>query len=348
MGEASFIYLTRPDTSVGRPKGFMGGHFTMAQLDGIVSKLNGSAGQLTFRRVKGRTLVSEKATTVTNKRTTAQQKHRMKWPNLIKMYSGIAPLLNLAFEDKPQTVSDYNMFVKVNFQASKVYLTKSEAACKACVAAPYQISMGSLESINISGTPGASVTDIALGSLVINGSTTVKEFSMAVVLNNKDFDFGDQISFIRIEQYKNLITNAPQCKFYGEAVVLSKDSDVKLLDVVSADGFYAKGGFLACNLSDDFQGAYTWVHSRQKNGNTLVSTQALEVKNNLYTEYSNEDAYKRAVETYGGEHRNFLTPTSPQPSPKGEGGQTGGGGGTNPTPNPSTGDDDNGGDSPEI
>ena len=89
---------------------------------------------------------------------------------------------------------------------------------------------------------------------------------MAVVLNNKDFDFGDQISFIRIEQFKNLITDAPQCKFYGEAVVLSKDSDVKLYDVVSADGFYAKGGFLVCNLSDDFQGAYTWVHSRQKNG----------------------------------------------------------------------------------
>ena len=327
----------------------MGGLFTMAQLDGIVSKLNGSAGQLTFRRVKGKTVVSEKATTVTNKRSTAQQKHRMKWPNLIKMYSGISPLLNLAFEDKPQAVSDYNMFVKVNFQASNVYLTKSEAACKACVAAPYVISMGSLESINISGTPGASVTDIALGSLVINGSTTVKEFSMAVVLNNKDFDFGDQISFIRIEQFKNLITGAPQCKFYGEAVVLNKESDVKLLDVVSADGFSVKNGFLACNLDNDFQGAYSWVHSRQKDGNTIVSTQALEVKNLLYTEYSSEDAYKRAVKTYGGEHKNFLTPTAQEKEvahpnlPGGEGGQTGGGGNTNPEPSPGT-----GGDRPEL
>ena len=325
----------------------MGGLFTMAQLDGIVSKLNGSAGQLTFRRVKGKTVVSEKATTVTNKRSTAQQKHRMKWPNLIKMYSGISPLLNLAFEDKPQAVSDYNMFVKVNFQASNVYLTKSEAACKACVAAPYVISMGSLDSINISGTPGASVTDIALGSLVINGSTTVKEFSMAVVFNNKDYDFDDQISFIRIEQFKNPITGVPQCKFYGEAVVLNKSSEVKLLDVVSADGFSAKNGFLACKLGNDFQGAYSWIHSRQKDGNTIVSTQSLEVKNLLYTEYSSEDAYKRAVATYGGEHKNFLTPTSQEVAhpdlPDGEGGQTGGGGSTTPEPNPGT-----GGDKPEL
>ena len=118
---------------------------------------------------------------------------------------------------------------------------------------------------------------------------------------------------------------------------------MKLLDVVSADGFSVKNGFLACNLDNDFHGAYSWVHSRQKDGNTIVSTQALEVKNLLYTEYSSEDAYKRAVATYGGEHKNFLTPTaqekvahqeaspqpspeaSPQPSPKGEGEQTGGG-----------------------
>ena len=170
---------------------------------------------------------------------------------------------------------------------------------------------------------------------------------MAVVLNNKDFDFDDQISFIRIEQFKNLITGAPQCKFYGEAVVLNKESDVKLLDVVSADGFSVKNGFLACNLDNDFQGAYSWVHSRQKDGNTIVSTQSLEVKNLLYTEYSSEDAYKRAVATYGGEHKNFLTPTSQEVAhpdlPDGEGGQTGGGGSTTPEPNPGT-----GGDKPEL
>ena len=49
----------------------------------------GSAGSMTFKRVAGRTIVSEKATVVTNPRTAAQQRHRMKWPNLIRMYAGI-------------------------------------------------------------------------------------------------------------------------------------------------------------------------------------------------------------------------------------------------------------------
>ena len=74
----------------------------MAQVAGILSKMTGSAGQFTFKRISGKTIVSEKVTTTTNTRTTAQQKHRMKWPNLIKMYAGVAPLLNCAFENKPQ------------------------------------------------------------------------------------------------------------------------------------------------------------------------------------------------------------------------------------------------------
>ena len=41
-------------------------------------------------------------------------------------------------------------------------------------------------------------------------------------------------------------------------------------------------------------------------------------------------------------------PTAHPDLPGGEGEQTGGGGSTNPTPSPSTGDDDNGGDRPEI
>ena len=95
----------------------------MAQVAGILSKMTGSAGQFTFKRISGKTIVSEKVTTTTNTRTTAQQKHRMKWPNLIKMYAGVAPLLNCAFENKPQGLSDYNLFVKVNFPGTKVYLT---------------------------------------------------------------------------------------------------------------------------------------------------------------------------------------------------------------------------------
>ena len=46
----------------------------MAILNGILSKLNGSAGSLTFKQVNGKTVVSEKATTVRNAKTPQQQR----------------------------------------------------------------------------------------------------------------------------------------------------------------------------------------------------------------------------------------------------------------------------------
>ena len=284
----------------------------MAELKGLISKMTGSAGQFTFKRVNGKTVVSEKIASTTNTRSAAQQKHRMKWPNLIKMYSGIGPFMNLEFENKPKGLSNYNMFVKTNFAASKVYLTKSEVGANACVAAPYQITTGSLESIVLTGEAGASVTDITLGRLDITADTTVRVFSNAVVTNNVDYNYGDQISFIWVEQLVDPITGYPRCKFHGEYVVLDKTSEVTLRSLVSETGFSVMSGNLACSLGNDFQGAYAWVHSRKGGGRTLVSSQVLVVKNTLYDEYSTEEAYQRAVATYGGESDSFFTPEDQQ------------------------------------
>ena len=63
----------------------------MAILNGILKKLNGSAGSLTFKQVNGQTVVSEKATIVKNARTPAQQRQRTKWGNVVQMYKGIMP-----------------------------------------------------------------------------------------------------------------------------------------------------------------------------------------------------------------------------------------------------------------
>ena len=96
----------------------------MAILNGILKKLNGSAGSLTFKQVNGQTVVSEKATTVKNSRTPAQQRQRTKWGNVVQMYKGICPLINYGFESKAPGCSDYNMFMKANMNGSDIYLTR--------------------------------------------------------------------------------------------------------------------------------------------------------------------------------------------------------------------------------
>ena len=279
----------------------------MAILNGIIKKMTGSAGQLTFKTVNGQTVVSEKVTVVKNARTAGQQRQRMKWVNIIRMYSGIAPLLKNGFEKKMAQQSDYNMFVRLNSAASPVYLTKSEADGGGCIAAPYQITQGSLPSIVITGEGAEAKTDIALGSLTISASTTVAEFAKAVVDNNADFDYGDQISFYDVLQRVNAETQIPYCQFSASYVVLDKNSTVKLLDQVNKAGFASVGGVLA-HGEDEGDGVFAWVHSRYDGGKTRVSTQFLINNNSLLDDYRSDDAYAEACKSYGGVSTVFLQP----------------------------------------
>ena len=276
-------------------------------LNGIIKKMTGSAGQLTFKTVNGQTVVSEKVTVVKNARTAGQQRQRMKWVNIIRMYSGIAPLLKNGFEKKMAQQSDYNMFVRLNSAASPVYLTKSEADGGGCIAAPYQITQGSLPSIAVTGEGAEAKTDIALGSLTISASTTVAEFAKAVVDNNADFNYGDQISFYDVLQRVNAETQIPYCQFSASYVVLDKNSAVKLLDQVNNAGFASVGGVLA-HGEDEGDGVFAWVHSRYDGGKTRVSTQFLINNNSLLDDYRSDDAYAEACKSYGGVSTVFLQP----------------------------------------
>ena len=280
----------------------------MAILNGILKKLNGSAGSLTFKQYAGQTVVSEKISVVKRSNTPMQMRQRTKWGNVIQMYKGICPLINYGFESKPVGKSDYNMFMKVNMKGSDIYLTREEVAGGGCIAAPYQLTQGTLPSIVTVGEGDNVRTDISLGDLTIDAETTVKDFAQAVVNNNADYDYGDQIAFFDVLQRVNAVTGIPYCQFLATNVVLDKASEVKLLDMVSKYGFATVDGFLG-HIEGEGAGVFAWVHSRKASGKTLVSTQSL-INNNaeVIAEYSGAEAYKRSVKTYGGESSAFLTP----------------------------------------
>ena len=299
----------------------------MAILNGILKKLNGSAGQLTFKTVNGRTIVSEKVTTVRNVRSPRQLRQRTKWSNLVRMYAGIAPLLKYGFEKKGPSVSDYNMFMRVNNAVSPVYLTKTEADGGGCIAAPYQLTQGTLPSIVVTGEGAASVTDIALGDLQISAGTTVAEFSQAVVLGNPDFNFGDQLSFYEIRQQVNAETGIPYCQFAASSVVLDKESPIKLWDMASPMGFASVDGRLG-HANDLGDSVFAWVHSVKEQGKTKVSTQFLIDNNSLLADYTTEEAYEAAAQSYGGSNEAFLTPDSSRTGTVSGGGSGNGSGGS--------------------
>ena len=304
----------------------------MGILNGIISKINGSAGNLTFKSLNGQTVISEKVTHIRNPRTNAQMQTRTKWGNIIAMYRGIRPLLNYGFENKPRNLSDYNMFVKVNMQRTPIYLTKQSIAGGACIATAYQITQGSLPSIVTSGSGQNITTDISLGSDGISASTTVAQFARMVVTNNEQYQYGDQISFFLVKQKVNAETEIPYCVFSASKVILdSADTETKLWDIVNKNGFSAQDGCLG-HSGNDGDCAFCWVHSRKMDGKTLVSTQSLVANNSKEAEYKGELAYNLAKSSFGASVESFLVPNgdaSNNTSGGGNGGEnppSGGGG----------------------
>ena len=299
----------------------------MGKLSGIISKINGSAGNITFRRLNGETVVSEKVTQVRNPRSEAQMRTRTKFTNIVSMYRGIRPLLNYGFESRPKNLSDYNMFVKLNMQRTPIYLTKQAVAGGACVATAYQISQGSLPAIVVTGTGQSGVTDIRLGSLDITSNTTVAQFSTKVVENNADYRYGDQISFFLVKQMVNAETGIPYCQFSAAKVILDAANEDKLADVTgSSHGFASVDGKLG-HSGNDGDCAYAWVHTRKSDGKTLVSSQSLLAANTKEAEYKGDAAYNLSKSSYGSSIESFLVPDGNATGSTSGGGDNGGGNG---------------------
>lgn len=300
----------------------------MAKFSGLLRKQIGSIGDLTFKQVNGVTIVSEKITQMTNPRTDGQMRTRTRWNNIVAMYKGIRPLLNKGFENKAAGLSDFNMFMKMNMQKEPVYLTKQAVAGGACVATAYQISQGSLPAIVLTGTGQNVKTDIRLGGESITANTTVAQFAAAVVQNNPDYRYGDQISFFLVKQMVNAETGIPYCQFSATKVVLDAANTEKLADVTgSSHGFASADGLLA-HVGNDNDCAYGWVHTRKSNGKLLVSSQSLVSANSKEAEYKGDAAYNLARSSYGVSIDVFLAPDGEaEGSTSGGGGNGGGNGG---------------------
>lgn len=288
----------------------------MAQLNGIISKLNGSAGNLTFRQVSDKTVVSEKIVRTTKRYTQRQQRVHLRLPNQIHMYQCLSQAISGSFESSSGGMNCYNKFVHVNSVSTPVFLTRGEVAGGACVAAHYQITDGSLSTIKVMLCDTAALTDIALGNLVIDADTTIAEFSNAVVNNNTGYIYGDNITFVSVRQTVNAVTGIPYCYAYAWSVTLNRISDAKLWNCCGNEGFCSVDCFLARNMPDsgcaDAGNAgclFSWIHTRIKDNKLLISKQWLEGFNPLLDDYTGDEAYERAVATYGGEVKRNMSLT---------------------------------------
>lgn len=282
------------------------------------TNLVGSVGGVTYRRVGGVTVASQKVPMhVSHTQTAALMLTRMKWVNLVALWKAINQTgWHPSFERENRRVSDFNMFLRSNFASAETFITKQISRSYGCVVAPCRLTTGSfLEEITTEWENGS----LPVSSLAYNGaignSTTLKAFSDQIVSDNEGWQIGDKLVILMVHQVGSV--SLPFAKSEAIEVTLQSDTaasttllssvfDVSLLDVT--DGYLS--------LSADFYGGVAFVHSRIVDGDTACSPAYLSVapvvRTDILSHFQGLNAFNAAAESYGGIARNqLLTPDIP-------------------------------------
>lgn len=275
----------------------------MAKLFGINSKMSGRIGDFVYVQSKRHgTLVYEAVpNTGDPRRSYKQMSTRTQWANLGATYKMFDDMLKHGFEEVPANMTSYNAFVQANLGVVKVYITKRMRRNGGCVLAPYTITEGSLSRVlvGLNGN-GILVSNLSLGSLVINAQTTLAQFSEAVMANNIGWEEGDQLSFFHGQQTIDAGTGVPHATLVSHKMMLDTANPTPLWNVVGALGFTTVDGCLGMSqmLTD---GAAAWVHSREtQDGKLRVSTQQFYVENAALANFQTLSALTAATDSYGG------------------------------------------------
>ena len=274
----------------------------MAKIFGVNTKIRGKVGEYIYRQTKVGTVVSEAPVKpVTPRRSQQQMNIRTQWANLGAIYKQFDSMLRRGFEELPPHMSVYNAFIQANLGVVKVYITKTMRLNGGSILAPYQITRGSLPSISMAkNASNILVSSVRLGTLSITATTTVAQFSQAVIDNNTAFIEGDQLTFFHGRQSVDSVTRTPRATITGYKVVLNTADDTPLWNVVERIGFSVADNCLATS-EQITNGAAVWVHSRETADNALkVSTQFFFVENSALATYQSNSAILASVNSYGG------------------------------------------------
>ena len=274
----------------------------MAKIFGVNTKISGKEGQLLYRQTKAGTIVSEAPVKpITPLRTQSQMNIRAQWANLGAIYKQFDAMLRKGFEELPPSMNVYNAFIQANLGVVRVYITKTMKLNGGAILAPYQITRGSLPSIAMTlNANNLLVSSVALGTLSIDATTTVAQFSQAVLDNNESFLEGDQLTFFHGIQTIDTVTRIPRATIRGHKVVLNTADETPLWDVVGQLGFSVEDNCVATSQQIT-NGAAVWVHSRENaEGDLKVSTQFFYVENSALATYQSNAAINASINSYGG------------------------------------------------
>ena len=280
-------------------------------LKGAKKRLGGTV----IYQAMGQTRQRELAAEVSNPRTESQMGQRVKWANLVNLYRANRSWMKYAFETKKSNQSEYNKFMSLNVADSRIYLTKQVANAGGCVVDAYQITQGSLLSIEfVPTTNGYFRSNIEISNSTNLNTISVKDFSDMVVELNPAIRYGDQLSFIRMTQMTNGATGVPYVVVREYEVIIDTNNLLPFSNYFPTDLVTTWGGdttYLAVGTAAGRSGGFAMVLSRTISGKTYVSSQRIvPVGMATYIDaFSNSAALQTAIDSYGVSQDAFLSST---------------------------------------
>lgn len=273
------------------------------------------AGAVIYQAM-GQTRSRELAASVANPRTLAQMEQRTKWANLVNFYRVNAGWMKYAYETKKSNQSEYNKFMSLNVPSARIYIPKNFASQGACVVDAYQMTQGSLPSIEVQKYTNGWGTNLYLGAdFNLSRTSNVKEVTQELLQNNPALREGDQISFIRLTQQTNSNTGVPFVVVRKYEVILNSNDLRPFFDFMPYEYIVVdeEGSSHSLGVNDSGNaGGFLLVLSRTIGGKTYVSTQSIIVANNstMIEQYSSAAAQQAAIDSYGESADAFLTSTT--------------------------------------
>lgn len=270
---------------------------------------SGKIGDVVLMRRNGQQVQRMYIQQVKNPNTVRQASQRTLISNVVSFYRSARTLLNHSMTGRKASRSSYNEFVAANLGRIKVYIPKGVADKQGCVVAPYQVSRGVLPAIEITGSGDDAITNIALGELTPGASTTIAEFTEAILANNASFSAGDQLSYVSFIQGQNVELGIPTmtCGYYE--ITLDVNSQELLSDYWPEQAYNVASGFLA-HGEHVANGGFVWIRSRKNADGTLEVSPQYVIMNDttLLNAYSGDNARLSAIASYGASDDPFLVP----------------------------------------
>lgn len=273
------------------------------------------AGAVIYQAM-GQTRSRELAASVANPRTLAQMEQRTKWANLVNFYRANAGWMKYAYETKKSNQSEYNKFMSLNVPNARIYIPKSFASQGACIVDAYQMTQGSLASIEVQKTTNGWSTNLYFGTTFeLPVTATIGEVTRELLLNNPALREGDQLSFIRLTQQTNSNSGVPFVVVRKYEVILNSNDVRPFYDFMPRAYIVlnTEGTVPSLGVDDSGNaGGFLLVLSRTISGKTYVSSQSIIVANNsaMIDQYSSAAAQQAAIDSYGESADAFLTSTT--------------------------------------